>query len=92
MDCDRDGLFYTSVPQNGNWKMLVDGKEVPVTLVGGVMVSASMSQGMHTVVLVYENPAFSLGWRISAGSLAVLILLFFLYLPRKKRRRGKYEA
>ena len=92
VDCDRDGLFYTSVPQNGNWKMLVDGKEVPVTLVGGVMVSASMSQGMHTVVLVYENPAFSLGWRISAGSLAVLILLFFLYLPRKKRRRGKYEA
>ena len=24
--------------------------------------------------------------------IGVLILLFFLYLPRKKRRRGKYEA
>ena len=23
--CDRDGLLYTSVPQNGNWHIYVDG-------------------------------------------------------------------
>ena len=27
IDCNRDGLLYTSIPQNGNWKVLVDGEE-----------------------------------------------------------------
>ncbi len=33
--CNRDGLMYTSIPQDGNWTAYVDGKPAEITLVGG---------------------------------------------------------
>ena len=59
--CDRDGLLYTSVPQNGNWHLYVDGQEVEPTLVGDCMISVSLTQGEHSIVLKYRNRAFALG-------------------------------
>ncbi len=35
ISCNRDGLMYTSIPQDGNWVAYVDGKEAEIKLVGG---------------------------------------------------------
>ena len=88
--CDRDGLLYTSIPQNGNWSVEVDGKPAEPVLIGKAMMGVSLTEGYHEVEFSYRNPAFDLGWKVS-----LLCALFFggiclwKYLPKKQK--GKYE-
>jgi hypothetical protein len=49
--CDRNGLLYTSIPQNGNWKAMVDGREVETKLVGDCMMALELSEGKSSRVL-----------------------------------------
>ena len=90
IDADRDGLLYTSIPQDGNWEVTVDGNPVEPVLVGDVMVGIPLTAGTHTVSFSYNNKAFNLGWKISLGCLtAFLLLVRFCY--SKPRKKGKYE-
>ena len=96
INCDWDGLLYTSIPQNGNWSVKVDGREAEITLIGDVMVGVALTEGSHTVSFTYRNAAFSLGWKISLACVAVfLILVRFAYRPeftaKKKKKSGKFE-
>ena len=87
IDCDRDGLLYTSIPQNGNWSVKVDGEPAEIVLVGGVMAGVELTEGEHTVEFRYKNPAFALGWKISL--LSFVIFGAMVYFTRK---RGKNEV
>ncbi len=89
--CTEDGLLYTSIPQNGNWRVFVDGIETEIALVGNAMIGVPLSQGTHTVTFRYDNRAFSLGWKISLGCVMVFAILSVVsYTP--KRYKGKYEV
>ncbi len=91
IDCNRDGLLYTSIPQNGNWYATVDGQPAEITLVGDAMVGVMLTGGEHTVVFTYQNKAFDLGWKISLASLVIFLALYLLiYKPIKKTYNGKY--
>ena len=88
IDCDRDGLLYTSIPQNGNWSVSVDGQPAEITLVGDCMVGVSLTAGSHTVSFTYHNAAFSLGWKISLGCAIVFVVLIqIVYKPDWKNMR-----
>ncbi|MBR1972196.1 MAG: YfhO family protein [Oscillospiraceae bacterium] len=95
--CDRDGLLYTSIPQNGNWVAQVDGKNAETVLVGDCMTALELTEGTHRVVLTYRNGAFSLGWKVSLVCVAIFGLTAWLvYRPdlselRKPQKRGKYQ-
>ena len=75
ISCDRDGLLYTSIPYDGNWKATVDGAEADIHLIGGVMVGLQLTEGEHEVVFTYVNNAFNVGLAIS-----VVCLLAFTFL------------
>ena len=93
--CDRDGLLYTSIPQNGNWCVSVDGQPVETTLVGDCMVAVELAEGEHRVEYTYRNAAFAIGWKVSL--LCALLLLAAVqlvykpdwkkYLPKQKKKR-----
>ena len=88
--CDRDGLLYTSIPQNGNWSVKVDGEDAEVTLTGDVMVGVLLTEGEHEVEFIYHNAAFAWGWKISLLCAAIFALL--VYRERKKYPQGgKYK-
>ena len=96
IQCNRDGLMYTSIPQNDkNWSVTVDGKKVDVVLVGDCMIGVPLTKGNHTVTFTYSNSAFTIGLIISILSLIILIALWVLfYKPRfkfirKLFRKGK---
>jgi uncharacterized membrane protein YfhO len=96
INCNRDGLLYASIPQNGNWHVLVDGEEAEVKLVGECMIGVELTEGTHTVRYVYRNEAFSIGWKISlCSSLLLLVLYLTVYRPKKtihsKGKKGKFE-
>jgi uncharacterized membrane protein YfhO len=93
INCDRDGLLYASIPQNGNWSVLVDGEETEIQLVGDCMLGVSLIRGQHTVEYVYRNPAFSAGWKITLGCAAVFLVLYLVvYKPQMpKHTKGRFE-
>ena len=92
INCDRDGVLYTSIPQNGNWIAYVDDQPAQTVLIGDAMVGLILSEGYHTVRLVYKNKAFDLGWKISAACLGVFLLLAAInYRHLFRRPKGKYE-
>ncbi len=88
INCDRDGLLYTSIPQDGNWKVYVDGVEVEHELVGDCMIGVKLQQGNHEVEYRYENEAFRYGWKISAAFALVFIICI---LASGRKKTGKYE-
>ena len=89
IDCDRDGLLYASIPQNGSWHVLVDGEEAEIKLVGDCMIGVELTEGRHTITYIYRNEAFSLGWKVSLGCLAVFLVLYLLFYQPAIRKHGK---
>ena len=92
IDCNRDGLLYTSIPQNGNWVVTVDGEEVATQLVGDCMTAVELTEGIHRVSFTYRNRAFQWGWKISAVCLAVfgvLVKLCYKTNGPKGKKKGK---
>ena len=89
IDCNRDGVLYTSIPQNGNWSVLVDDEPADIQLIGDVMIGVNLTKGQHNITFRYENPTVRYGILISCGCLIVLVLII-IALYHKKRYKGKY--
>ena len=90
--CDRDGLLYASIPQNGNWEVKVDGKPAEVSLVGECMTGVLLSEGQHLVEYTYRNKAFALGWKISLLCAAVFGMLVYGTVKQEPvRKKGRFE-
>ena len=86
--CNRDGLLYTSIPQNGYWHVYVDGEEAEPVLVGDVMIGVQLKEGDHEISFRYRNTAFALGWKISLLAAALLAFLYCKFdLPRRKTEK-----
>lgn len=83
INCHKNGLMYTSIPQNGeNWSVLVDGKPAKTALVGDVMIGVYLTEGSHTVTFQYKNKAFTVGAIITAISSAAFVALWLIiYKP-----------
>ena len=98
IDCNRSGILYTSIPQNAdNWSVIVDGKDAEITLIGECMIGIYLSEGIHNITFIYQNPAFLYGSVISLVSLAIVITLWVVFykpdlkLRARKNRKGKYQ-
>ena len=90
ISCNREGLLYTSIPQNGNWHVEVDGKEVEALAVGDAMVAVMLTEGDHEVRFYYQNKAFSMGWKISLGCAVIFAVLIWKNGLRESKK-GKYQ-
>ena len=90
INCNRNGVLYTSIPQDGNWTAEVDGKPAQIATIGEAMVGLLLPEGQHTVTFRYHNAAFSLGWKISLAC-ALVFLGLYLSIYQPKRKKGKYE-
>ncbi len=74
IDCDRGGLMYTSIPQNGeNWTATVDGEEAEIILVGDCMIALELTRGTHEIEFTYSNSSYTLGLLVSLASLVVFL-------------------
>ena len=92
VNCDRDGLLYASIPQNGNWEVTVDGNPADIHLVGDCMVGVMLPEGQHRIEYTYRNGAFAIGWKVSLACAAVFCVLIRTSkktIPKKKR--GRFE-
>ena len=81
--CEKDGLMYTSIPQDGNWIAIVDGKEVQTIAIGDAMVGLFLTEGTHSVTFVYRNDSFIIGLIVSLVSLTTFIVICIIVAKRK---------
>lgn len=88
ISCNRDGLLYTSIPQDGNWIAYVDGERAEQVLIGDAMIALTLTEGEHTIEFRYRNDAFRIGTLISLGCAATFggILLTRYLIQRKKKQ------
>lgn len=93
IDCDREGLLYTSIPQNGeNWRVSVDGQPAEVTLIGDVMLGVKLTEGVHEISFAYHNTAFNLGLGISLGCAVIFGgIIFMIYFYPQLKKKGKFQ-
>ena len=92
VDCNRDGLLYASIPQNGNWTVTVDGETADIQLVGDCMIGVPLTRGQHVVEYTYRSKAFSLGWKVSLLCAAAFGTLAYRQCQRTpKKKQGKFE-
>jgi len=85
IQCNRDGLLYTSIPQTGNWQAVVDGEVVETVKVGNTMLSIPLTEGEHTVTITYHNKAFALGAVASVMSALIWISMWVIFYKPYKR-------
>lgn len=89
IQCNRDGILYTSIPQDGNWTAYVDGEKASIVLIGDAMCGLPLTKGDHRIEFRYENLAFSLGWKISLGCFLVFIVITICSVLPKKGKFAK---
>ena len=89
INCNRDGLLYTSIPYDGNWVITVDGEPAEAVLVGDCMMALNLTKGEHEIRFTYHNKAFTSGLLISAGCTAVFIGLIVLSHVRKSKKKDQ---
>lgn len=91
IDCHKDGLLYTSIPQDGHWKVYVDGILTEPKLVGDVMIAIPLTAGNHEILLQYENPSLGTGFTIFLVSAFIFGAICFVKygLPRMKAKYKK---
>ncbi len=83
ISCNRRGLLYTSIPQDGNWVAYVDGEEAETVLVGEAMLGIVLSAGDHTVEFKYKSTPALLGLGVSLAC----GLLFVQFIVFEKKRK-----
>ena len=91
IDCNRDGLLYTSIPQNGNWYATVDGIPVETVKVGDAMLGIYLSEGQHTVTFTYQNDAYRAGVCMTIISTTIFVCLWLKYYKPFKKFRKKEQ-
>ena len=91
INCNRDGLLYTSIPYDGNWVVTVDGEPAEAVLVGDCMMALELTKGEHEIRFTYHNKAFTAGLWITVGCTAVFISLIVLSRIRHTKKKKQEQ-
>ncbi|MBQ3093835.1 MAG: YfhO family protein, partial [Clostridia bacterium] len=90
----QDGLLFTSIPQDGGWRVYVDGKKVDTQVVCDALLAVRLSGGEHTVTFRYRVPGIVLGVIVTLLALAFAAFLLWwcrkhdVYAPVKQRAKS----
>jgi len=70
----KDGLLYTSIPNDKSWTAFIDGVKAPIIQIDGCMIALRLSAGTHGIEFRYQNRNLFAGIVISLISLAVFLI------------------
>ncbi len=77
----QDGVLFTTVPQDGGWRVYVDGKRIETELIADTLISVRVPQGEHTVTFRYRVPGIIMGGVVSV--IALMAAVWFLWWTRR---------
>ncbi len=85
--CDRNGVLYTSIPQDGNWIAMVDGEPAEIVKIGDVMVGLLLSEGTHRVHFMYRSYDFTIGCCVSILSVFIFLIILIVSIRKHYKKR-----
>ncbi len=93
IDVSEDGLFYTSVPYEDGWTAYVDGKETEITPVGDALIAFNLTEGSHTIRLVYYPKGFWIGLPVTLICVTAFVgACVYTYIYKKSKRKKKIKT
>lgn len=72
-------FVFTSIPQDGGWKVYCDGKETEISLVGDLLIGFYVQDGEHEITFKYSLPGLKAGVAIT---IVCLITTAFYVSPK----------
>ncbi len=81
-------ILMTSIPYDSGWSVYVDGNKVSkndIVKIGDALLGVNVTDGEHTLKMVYTPTGFNLGVLISVVTLVILIAVIALCLVLKKK-------
>jgi len=69
----EDGLLYTSIPADKNWRVYVDGEKSGIVPIDGAMAAVRLNKGYHEIEFRYFNTSLLVGIIVSLVSLALFV-------------------
>lgn len=84
---EEEGRLLFTIPKEDGWTLYVDGVETQAEAFADTFVSVHLTEGKHNVKLVYKTPGLMTGAGISAGCLAIFLLVTIIK-KKKERRHG----
>lgn len=82
--CTNEGYMCFSQNYSKNWKAYVDGEEVEVELVNGLIMGISIPAGEHSIEFKYFDSIYILGF-VMSGMSCIIVLCTFL---RRRKKNG----
>jgi uncharacterized membrane protein YfhO len=74
---NQSGMVFASIPQDGGWEVLCDGKKIDTQTVGEALLCFKVPEGEHKLVFRYHVNGFAVGFMLSLSSLTALVLYTF---------------
>lgn len=74
VNSDGEGILYTSIPDDGGWKVKCNGRKLNTYRIGDYLIAVIIPQGENTLEFSYHVPGLKLGLVISVTCLAFLVL------------------
>lgn len=84
--CDKDGVLFTSIPQDKGWSVFVDGKRTETKTLFGYLLGVALAKGEHRLEFRYHVYGIGAGLFVSVLSLGLFGVS--LYYRRKKKIAG----
>lgn len=81
IDCKKDSVLYTSIPNDGGWSVFVDGKKANVITIFDYLCGVTLTEGVHTIRLVYHTPGLNSGMLLSL--ISGIIFLIYVWLMKQ---------
>lgn len=69
----ESGYLVTSIPYDSNFQIYIDGKQMPLEKVNTAFLGAQITEGTHTLKIVYHAPGSKTGIYISLFAVIILI-------------------
>lgn len=82
LEAKESGVLLFTIPDDGGWKIYIDGKEAPVIKAAGYFCSVEIEEGVHEIEAVYTVPGIIPGAAISAFTALTLVIIWLI----KKRK------
>ncbi|MBQ8504374.1 MAG: YfhO family protein [Clostridia bacterium] len=91
INAGNGGVLMTTIPDDGGWKIYVDGEEAEKLKLADYFCGVEITEGEHEIKMVYTVPGIKSGTVISVVSL-ILTAAFIMIMKRKAvvcRKNGK---
>ncbi len=85
---DKGCMLCVPLLYSKNWSAEVNGKEADVLNINGGLIGVTLENGENKVEIRYEVPYFRIAVYISLVSLALVLLLFIIPFPKKRREQN----